>query len=84
MAARRSPHARGLRSRPGSPLRSRLGVFATAAALPIALQLLYVVCLPFAGSVEPGAVTSFGYAYLGAASFVSITAFSIGLVSPCR
>ena len=67
--------------RDSSSLRSRLGVFATAAALPIALQLLYVVCLPFAGRVEPGAVTSFGYAYLAAASFVSITAFSIGLVS---
>jgi hypothetical protein len=65
----------------GQRLRTRLAVFATAAALPIALQLLYVVCLPFAGRVEPGAVTSFGYAYLGAASFVSITAFSIGLVS---
>ena len=33
----------------GPPLRSRLGIFATAAALPIALQLLYVICLPFAG-----------------------------------
>jgi hypothetical protein len=65
----------------GPPLRARLGIFATAAALPIALQLLYVVCLPFAGRVEPGAVTSFGYAYLGAAGLVSITAFSIGLVS---
>ena len=65
----------------GPPLRSRLGIFATAAALPIALQLLYVICLPFAGHVEPGAVTSFGYAYLAAASLVSITAFSIGLVS---
>jgi hypothetical protein len=65
----------------GHSLRSRLAIFATAAALPIALQLLYVVCLPFAGRVEPGAVTSFGYAYLAAASFVSITAFSIGLVS---
>jgi hypothetical protein len=68
--------------RPSGPsLRSRLGVFATAASLPIALQLLYVICLPFAGHVEPGAVTSFGYAYLGAASLVSMTAFSIGLVS---
>ena len=65
----------------GPPLRSRLGIFATAASLPIALQLLYVICLPFAGHVESGAVTSFGYAYLGAASLVSITAFSIGLVS---
>ena len=65
----------------GPTLRSRLGIFATAASLPIALQLLYVICLPFASHVESGAVTSFGYAYLGAASFVSITAFSIGLVS---
>jgi putative peptidoglycan lipid II flippase len=65
----------------GEPLLSRLGLFATAAALPIALQLLYVVCLPFAGRIEPGAVTSFGYAYLLAASLVSVTAFSIGLVS---
>jgi len=65
----------------GRSLRARIGIFATAAALPIALQLLYVVCLPFAGRVEPGAVTSFGYAYLAAASFVSVTAFSIGLVS---
>jgi hypothetical protein len=65
----------------GEPLARRLGVFAAAAALPIALQLLYVVCLPFAGRIGPGAVTSFGYAYLAAASLVSVTAFSIGLVS---
>ena len=65
----------------GLPLASRLGVFAAAAALPIALQLLYVVCLPFAGRLGAGAVTSFGYAYLAAATLVSVTAFSIGLVS---
>ena len=65
----------------GESLLSRLGLFAAAAALPIALQLLYVVCLPFAGRLGPGAVTSFGYAYLAAASLVSVTAFSIGLVS---
>lgn len=65
----------------GPPLSARLGVFAAAAALPIALQLLYVVCLPFAGRLGPGAVTSFGYAYLAAASLVSVTAFSIGLVT---
>ena len=65
----------------GLPLASRLGVFAAAAALPIALQLLYVVCLPFAGRLGEGAVTSFGYAYLAAATLVSVTAFSIGLVS---
>ena len=65
----------------GVPLSSRLRVFLTAAALPIALQLLYVVCLPFAGRTGSGAVTSFGYAYLAAATLVTITAFSIGLVS---
>jgi O-antigen/teichoic acid export membrane protein len=65
----------------GAPLVSRLGVFAIAASLPIALQLLYVVCLPFAGTLGSGAVTSFGYAYLAAASMVTVTAFSIGLVS---
>ncbi|MGH3066926.1 MAG: hypothetical protein ACRDOF_11585 [Gaiellaceae bacterium] len=65
----------------GLPLSSRLGVFAAAASLPIALQLLYVVCLPFAGRLGAGAVTSFGYAYLAAATLVSVTAFSIGLVS---
>ena len=65
----------------GPPLRSRLGIFATAAALPIALQLLYVSACPSPATSEPGAVTSFGYAYLAAASLVSITAFSIGLVS---
>jgi hypothetical protein len=65
----------------GAPLTSRLGVFATAASLPIALQLLYVVCLPFAGARGSGSVTSFGYAYLAAASLVSVTAVSLGLVT---
>jgi hypothetical protein len=65
----------------GLPLRSRLGMFAAAAVLPIALQMLYVVCLPFAGRLGTGAVTSFGYAYLAAAGLVTVTAFSLGLVT---
>jgi hypothetical protein len=65
----------------GPPLGARLGAFAAAAALPIALQLLYVVCLPFAGRLGTGAVTSFGYAYLAAASLVAVTALSLGLVT---
>ena len=65
----------------GLPLRERLGTFAAAVSLPIALQMLYVVCLPFAGQLGTGAVTSFGYAYLAAASLVTITAFSLGLVT---
>lgn len=65
----------------GSPLHRRLGLFAAAAAIPLALQLAYVVSLPFAGRLGSGAVTSFGYAYLAATTLVGVTAFSIGLVS---
>ena len=65
----------------GLPLRERLGTFAAAASLPFALQVLYVVCLPFAARLGTGAVTSFGYAYLAAASLVAVTAFSLGLVT---
>lgn len=65
----------------GQPLRARLGMFAAAAVLPIALQMLYVFCLPFAGRLGTGAVTSFGYAYLAAAGLVTVTAFSLGLVT---
>ncbi len=79
-AARRRMPARAVRPS-GQPLGVRLGVFASAAVLPIALQMLYVVCLPFAGRLGTGAVTSFGYAYLAAASLVTITAFSLGLVT---
>jgi hypothetical protein len=79
--ARRTRMPRGAVRPTGSRLRSRLGVFATAASLPIALQLLYVICLPFAGRLGSGSVTSFGYAYLAAASLVSVTAVSLGLVT---
>ncbi|HET7744064.1 MAG TPA: hypothetical protein VFK76_04920 [Gaiellaceae bacterium] len=65
----------------GPPVRARIGGFAAAAALPIALQMLYVVCLPFAGRLGTGAVTSFGYAYLAAAGLVTVTAFSLGIVT---
>jgi putative peptidoglycan lipid II flippase len=65
----------------GPPLHSRLAAFAAAAALPIALQTLYVVCLPFAGRTGTGAVTSFGFAYLAAASLVTVSAFSLGVVT---
>jgi O-antigen/teichoic acid export membrane protein len=65
----------------GRSLRYRLGLFVAAAAIPLALQLAYVVSLPFAGRLGSGAVTSFGYAYLAASTLVAVTAFSIGLVS---
>jgi len=65
----------------GPPLHRRLGAFAVSAALPLALQLLYVVCLPFAARVGTGAPTSFVYAYLAAASVVSVAAASLGLAT---
>jgi hypothetical protein len=79
--ARATRMPRGAVRPTGPPLSSRLGVFATAASLPIALQLLYVICIPFAGRLGSGSVTSFGYAYLAAASLVSVTAVSLGLVT---
>jgi O-antigen/teichoic acid export membrane protein len=51
------------------------------AALPFALQAIYLVCLPLAAREGVGAVTSFGYAYLLAAGVVGVTASSLGLVT---
>ena len=65
----------------GPALADRLRAFAVGAALPIALQLLYVVSMPFAARLETGAATSFVYAYLAAASLVTVTAGSLGLVT---
>jgi peptidoglycan biosynthesis protein MviN/MurJ (putative lipid II flippase) len=65
----------------GEPLRRRLAMFVAAAAIPLSLQLAYLVSVPFAGRLGSGAVTSFGYAYLAATTLAGITAFSIGLVS---
>jgi hypothetical protein len=65
----------------GPPLRARLGVFAVGAALPLAQQLLYVVCLPFAARLGTGEATSFVYAYLAAATLVMVTASSLGIVT---
>jgi hypothetical protein len=65
----------------GPPLRARLGVFVVGSALPLAQQLLYVVCLPFAARLGTGEATSFVYAYLAAASLVTITAGSLAIVT---
>jgi len=65
----------------GPPLPARLGHFAVGAALPLGLQLLYVVCLPFAAGLGTGAATSFVYAYLAASSLVTVTAGSLGIVT---
>ena len=62
-------------------LRARFGAFGVGVVLPIAQQLLYVVTLPFAARVGPGAATTFVYAYLAAAALVTVTAGSLGLVT---
>ena len=62
-------------------LGTRLGELARAAALPIALQALFVVCLRFASELGTGAVTSFTYAYFIASALVAVTASSLGMVS---
>ena len=61
----------------GTRLRELLG----GAALPFALQAIYLVCLPLAAREGVGSVTSFGYAYLLAAGVVGVTASSLGLVT---
>jgi hypothetical protein len=65
----------------GPPVRARLGVFAVGSALPLAQQLLYVICYPFAARLGTGELTSFVYAYIAAASLVMVTAGSIGIVT---
>lgn len=60
---------------------SRLAELARAAALPLALQLFFVVCLRFASGLGTGAVTSFTYAYFVAAALVAVTASSLGMVT---
>ncbi len=64
-----------------SGMRARLVEIVSGAALPFALQAVYLVCLPIAAQEGVGAVTSFGYAYLLATAVVAATASSLGLVT---
>ncbi len=59
----------------------RLAELARAVSLPLVLQGIFVVCLRFVAELGTGAVTTFTYAYLVAASLVAVTASSLGLVS---
>jgi hypothetical protein len=72
-----------LRLHRGIPLRLgyRLWRLLYGAAVPIALQGLYVIGLRFAAGTGEGSVTSLSYAYLLAATFTSTTAFSLSLIS---
>jgi hypothetical protein len=60
---------------------SRIATMGTGVALPLALQLVYLICLPFAAHEGEGAVTSFGFSYLIASAIVSVTASSLSLVT---
>src|SRR6476469_7631671 len=72
-----------LRRHSGVPLRLgyRLWRLAYGAAVPIALQGLYLIALRFAAGTGEGSVTSLSYAYLLAAMFTSATAFSLSLIA---
>ena len=65
----------------GPPLAERLLDAGRSVALPLALQVVYLICLPFAAREGVGAVTSFGYAYLAASALVAVTSSSLGLVT---
>jgi hypothetical protein len=67
--------------RPRGRSLGRLGRLATGAAVPIALQAMYVVALRFAGGLGAGKATSLNYAYLIAAVLVVATASSVALIS---
>ncbi|HEY3018337.1 MAG TPA: hypothetical protein VGJ23_05855 [Gaiellaceae bacterium] len=77
--------ARGsrLRRHRGVPLRLayRLWRLLYGAAVPLAIQGLYVIALRFAAGTGAGKVTSLSYAYLLAGTFTSATAFSLSLIS---
>ncbi len=68
--------------RPSGPsFPSRMARMGEGVALPLALQAVYVVCLPLAAREGEGALTSFSYAYLIASAIVAVTASSLGLVT---
>jgi hypothetical protein len=65
----------------GLTFAARVREIATSVSLPLALQAIYLVCLPLAARVGVGATTSFGYAYLLTSAIVAVTASSLGLVT---
>jgi hypothetical protein len=69
-----------LRWRPAAVSR-RLLVLVEAAAVPVALQALYLLGLRFAAELGIGAVTSLSYAYFFAAVLVAATATSLSVIS---
>ncbi|HWB21450.1 MAG TPA: hypothetical protein VG652_01025 [Gaiellaceae bacterium] len=68
-------------SRPDQRVGGRLVELAEGVALPVAMQILFVVANRFASGIGTGEVTTFSYAYLIAAFLVAVTASSIALVT---
>lgn len=60
---------------------ARLSQLVRGAALPLALQGLYLIALRLAAGLGVGEVTSFSYAYLVAGGIVTATASALALVS---
>ena len=81
LRARAAAMPRGAIRPSGAPLPSRLLEAGRSAALPLALQAVYLICVPFAAREGIGAQTSFGYAYLAASALVAVTSASLGLVT---
>src|SRR6266536_1195420 len=80
VALLRYGHLLGTRSG-GVAIWPRLRKLAQAAAVPIALQGLYLVALRGASGLGEGNQTSLTYAYLFAATLVAATASSLSLIS---
>ena len=59
----------------------RLVLLAEAAAVPLALQALFLIALRGASGIGVGAVTSLSYAYFFAAVLVAATATSLSIIS---
>jgi O-antigen/teichoic acid export membrane protein len=70
-----------VRGGPGRDVTKRLLRLAEGAAVPVALQGLYMIALRFAADIGVGKLTSLSFAYLLAAVLVAATASSLSLVS---
>jgi hypothetical protein len=79
-ARRGGTPAAAIRSGGGGAV-ERLATMGSGVALPLALQAIYLVCVPLASREGDGALTTFGYAYLVSSALVAVTASSLGLVT---
>ena len=65
----------------GASILPRLGRLGRGAAVPLAIQGLYLIALAFAAQVGVGSATSLSYAYLLAATLCTATASALSLIS---